>query len=329
MENYGKGEDMENNIYEDIFEAIREFEPNNPLLKLKDEISEGKILIRDTSYNVITLLDGKTGAIPFGHNFITLLYRGEYRDYGECIANIYRGDNAKDILLNKLKIKELECILRTYDRIKMDIEENVNVDFLAIAEHYELKTNLIDLTSDVGVAAFFATNRYNKDKEEYEIVKDGIGVLKRYNDSFPLLNPNIHAEGAQRFQRPIEQHAFGLEANEDTDSQFVKLFFKQNEKLNTILANAFSVNGKNILFPKERIAEIAKEVRDSNKISEIAIRAYASENNCEVEDIIKEIKSRGDIEIVEDLTYKINENDVERFKEEEPKVGYSSRLMYL
>ena len=317
---------MENNIYEDIFEAIRVFECNNPLLKLKDGAPKGKILVRDTRYMCIELMNGKLGAIPYSSNFVTLLYRGEYKDYGECFSSIYRTDNKRDILLNKLKIKELECILLTYDEIKMDIESSLNVDFLAIAQHYELKTNLIDLTSDIGVAAFFATNKYNKDKGEYEIVKDGIGVLKRYNGW--IIDPDLHIEGGQRFQRPIEQHAYGIETDEDADSKFCKLYFKQNEKLNTILTNTFLENGENILFPQERILEIAKEVRDSNRISEVAIKAYANENGCSEDEIIKEIKSRGDIEIVKDLTYRITKEDEERFKKEEPKVEYFARLMY-
>ncbi|WP_281700158.1 FRG domain-containing protein [Cetobacterium somerae] len=61
----------------------------------------------------------------------------------------------------------------------MDAEKNNQyINFLALAQHYELNTNLIDITSDIAVAAFFAVNEYDKLKNEYKVLEKGIGVIK-------------------------------------------------------------------------------------------------------------------------------------------------------
>jgi hypothetical protein len=97
------------------------------------------------------------------------------------------------------------------------IEAPLFVDHVAIAQHYGLRTGLLDLTESVNVAAFFATNELLRDGR-WVPATDGWGVI--YRLSVPRSRSPQEAEkdlewmspiGYQPFPRPNEQWAWAYE----------------------------------------------------------------------------------------------------------------------
>jgi hypothetical protein len=303
-------------------------------------------LLRNLSFNLMQMPDGTIGAYP--PNMTGRFYRGECDVFDNCYPSIYRtscgcdkdydGSRAKDlILIDTLKMLEFELIIKTFPQVKYAIEDFCNVDFYALAQHYELKTNLIDLTCDLAVAAFFATSSYDADIQEFVVREEGVGCLRSYINITIDYNPNqpFKLIGLQPFQRPGLQCAFALRLNkgEDFANLSAKLLFKQNKKWNKKLRDAFYEGGKNILFPREDIADIASMLKTSKYVSNDALKLYCNQNNIFEEDVAQTLKKHG-IALTDDKAYKLtrqNRRRLERVYKDRPygDVKLRSRLSYL
>ncbi len=97
------------------------------------------------------------------------------------------------------------------------------VDYEGLAQHYGIKTSVLDLTSNLDVAMFFATCNYDPDNDCYNYYNDDDvhqAILYVFNpmlDNEPrplhndeFLNRNIRPIGLQAFPRPGRQFAYSL-----------------------------------------------------------------------------------------------------------------------
>ena len=120
----------------------------------------------------------------------------------------------------------------------------IKVDYLGLAQHYELNTDSLDFTNDKWVAAFFAT--CTKVKGGYTpVASRGYGVLYSYMilpkswDESTDPNQKFTAIGLQPFPRPGEQKAYALrlESNEDLNHQqgVKKNFFRNIDQAGEII----------------------------------------------------------------------------------------------
>jgi hypothetical protein len=66
-----------------------------------------------------------------------------------------------------LKIIDFSFIIKNYPGVEYAEKDGMDIHYDTLAQYYELKTNILDLTSDIAVAAFFATNSYNKETNCY------------------------------------------------------------------------------------------------------------------------------------------------------------------
>lgn len=333
-------------IYEDIFEAIRKLEEGSPVINLKDK--EFGYLKRNLYFNLMEMPDGTIGAFP--PNMFIRYFRGENKDYDElypCVPSIFRTKTPEDIeddghrkreliLIDELKLIEFELILKQFPQVKYAIQDYCKVDFRALAQHYELNSNLIDVTSDIATAAFFATHYYDSEKKEYCIKADGIGCLRVYsNIMFEYKEDQpFRMIGLQPFQRPGLQCAFGVKMSrgENFANFSYKVLFKQSSKWNQKLHDTFYPNGKNILFPDEEIADVAKIVKESTVVSKLAIERYCVINEVSEDQLIQLLNDK-DHTVVENLNYKLSRQQrrkLERQFEGKPygDVQLRSRLTY-
>jgi hypothetical protein len=333
-------------IYEDIFEAIRKLEEGSPVINLKDK--EFGYLKRNLYFNLMEMPDGTIGAFP--PNMFIRYFRGENKDYDElypCVPSIFRTKTPQDIgddghrkreliLIDELKITEFELILEQFPQVKYAIQDYCKVDFRALAQHYELNSNLIDVTSDIATAAFFATHYYDSEKNEYCIKEDGIGCLRIYSNIMIEYEEDqpFRMIGLQPFQRPGLQCAFAVKMSrgENFANFSHKVLFKQSSKWNQKLHDAFYPNGKNILFPDEEIADVAKIVKESMEISKQAIEKYCRINDKSQDRVIQILSNNGH-SIAENLNYKLSRQlrrKLERVYKGRPygDVQLRSRLMY-
>lgn len=334
-------------IYEDIFEAIRNVEEASPVINLKEK--EFGYLQRNLYFNLMEMPDGTIGAFP--PNMFIRYYRGENKDYDElypCVPSIFRIKKPEDIgedgqrkqeliLIDELKLVEFEMILEQFPQVNFAIKDYCKVDFRALAQHYDLNTNLLDVTSDIATAAFFATHYYNSDMNDYMIKEDGIGCLRIYSNIMIEYDEDqpFRMIGLQPFQRPGLQCAFAVMMNQGENfANFShKVLFKQNVKWNQKLHDTFYPNGKNILFPDEEIADVAKIIIETKNISKQAIKKYCTINSSPQEYIRKLLIENG-YSVVENLNYKLSRQQrrkLERQFEGRPygDVQLRSRLMYI
>jgi len=242
------------------------------------------------------------------------------------------------ILIDELKLIDFELILGEFPQVNFAIQDYCKVDFRALAQHYDLNTNLLDVTSDIATAAFFATHYYDSEKNEYVIIEDGIGCLRVYSNIGIDYNENqpFRMIGLQPFQRPGLQCAFAVKMNigENFANLSHKVLFKQSSKWNRKLHDTFYPNGKNILFPDEEIADVAKVLIGTMGISKQAIEKYCSINNEMSQDRMIQILNDNGHSIVENLNYKLSRQQRRKLEREYKGRPYGdvqlrSRLMYI
>lgn len=315
-------------LYDNIFEAIRSFAPSSPLLQLNDDY--GMLFRRTNKYEIIDMGD-HIAAFP---GFPFRLFRGEYRKYNSCKASIFRNNDPDDKIIDELKIIEFKNILLTFPQVQYAIEDHMKVDFLALAQHYELNTNLIDVTSEPEIAAYFATHRWVK--KVAVPVETGIGCIRCFTSptlTATEIDPKFHMIGLQCFQRPGIQAAYGfeMEAEEDLADRGWCVYFKQNADASRLIHTNFHVNQDKVnklrangiyrkiepneiedtdswLFPKEEIADIAKTVKASKRISKAAVEEYGRS----FEDALR----RKGIKIVERPVYSLSEEHRRELEEQ-------------
>lgn len=227
---------------------------------------------RELSWN--GYVDGKNwGAIPFA---VSSLYRGQTERHLPLLPSIGRGLESKDVAeLWKNSIADQAMLilrlaqswwfsleLNRHPISKHAAEQNVDLDPIALAQHYEIPTGYLDLTDDFNVSAFFATCR--KTQHGWEPVEsDRVGVVYRV-----LLKEIEHVFrryiplGPQTLPRPTEQCAWVVELpichSFEGWPSVSMLQFHHDRNVGEYFLEMF--DGGKKLFPRDPLAEVAKEI---------------------------------------------------------------------
>lgn len=209
------------------------------------------------------------------------VYRGQRRFVDECQPSLWRKDmDANKQLIERLKYVEFErmlyqlpqCLLFANGIMVNDPDGFLHhmplkIDTLGLAQHYGIKTELLDLTADKWAAAFFACTNYHSDTDVYEPVLEtengeGKGVMYCFNIlERDLISNKIRVVGAQPFARPTEQAAFMVNMIESDNFNNIcqdRVEFKQNPGVSCLVYHF--ANRADRLFPKEYIQEKAHEL---------------------------------------------------------------------
>lgn len=302
----------------DIFEAIKYLEKNSELLDL--QTSSIYQIKRNYIFEAVSGDDDKTLILP--KNSVSLkFYRGEDDNYDlryKCVPGIYRNNPSLiDILVSKLKMIDFELSISDHPRIVDAKSKNLDINFEALAQHYELKTDLLDLSSDLGVATFFATNTYNREENRYKPTKNKIGCLRVYKpDRNNLEDKQFRWIGLQPFRRPTNQFAFGYKLNqtEDFSNKSEKVIFEQKYKNSLKFNLLFHKNGYNELLPlNDHVVKIADYIKKVNKISRKAIEIYCS-RNMKIEENILKLLINGGYQVVNSKLFKLSRQQKREIK---------------
>ena len=325
---------MPEQIFDNIFDAFRYIAPSSPLLKLEHDLS--RFFRRTNQYELIDM-GGYIGAFP---GFAIQFFRGESKAYDTCKPSIYRSSDPDDVIVDKLRIIEFKNILLTFPQVQFALADHANVDFLALAQHYELNTNLIDITSAPEIAAYFATRKWVNGVPVP--VGEGIGCIRGFMPPYlppeeqtrdRLYSDKFHMIGLQCFQRPGIQAAYGyeLDEGEDFDGTGWKIYFKQNIDASSRIHANFHWDGEKIcknswLFPEEEIADVAKLIKNSNSISEKSVLDYGTD--------VTALLERKNIKVRHEPLYELSESRIKELTEEYKDRPYgdvqlTSRLVYI
>lgn len=300
--------------YNNIFEAIAHYEGNSPLLLL--EHKDPARLRRNLEFILLADENGKDIIMP---NVLPgNLYRGEPGKYDECKPSLYRKKDydEAELIIKELNIIDFELILKKHPYSIFYENNNLAVQYRALAQHYELATDLVDFTCDIAVAAYFATHERNKETKEYEPILDNkrCGCLRQITGfmAFEKESP-LKVLGLQPFMRPGAQYAFAhqVDRTDDLEGKCRKVIFKQNPEANLKISKIFThptVNkpfpSENKLSPIEIIPFIADEIKKSHFVTYDALVLYCERFEKDIVTVNDVIASKG---------YSISHNPVFRF----------------
>lgn len=250
---------------------------------------------QEGQFEAIKMPDGRTILYPCAIAF-NVYYRGQSEFYEMAQPSLYRkGMSEAKRFVERVRYEELKCcvesspltnifqngILLTYPDGHQEKLE-LSVDALALAQHYGIKTELIDLTTDKFVAAFFATTDC-KNGIYTPIVdnREKPGVFYRYCDTPGLgkyYSPKLRAVGLQPFSRPGEQKGLVYEMKPDenfNDAVISKDFFTHDSQIASFIFNYMNRSQK--LFPKSPLEAHADAILNSTVFSKDAFDAAKRE----------------------------------------------------
>lgn len=216
-----------------------------------------------------------------------MYYRGERKLYPHCYATLYRDLSEAEKFIERLKYCELSILIEDYPLTKMFrtdlgfpysgsiIHVPLSIDALALAQHYGICTNLIDVTVDKWVAAFFACTFRDKDGVFHPVTDESqYGMFNIYFSSsmtFPFNNPELSTIGLQPFSRPGEQAGYVVTMHEGEDFYdkcAIRIKFKHDARVSELVFNY--TNRANKLFPQDVLEEKVEAIKATTTFSHAA-----------------------------------------------------------
>lgn len=260
-------------VYDNIFEAVRAIDPNHALLNHEGVIGG---MVRHQQFTCLDMGDGRVGAFPL--ELSPVYYRGESGLYDTCYSNLQRIADEEERLIWQLKTLDFILLLKRHPRIQSGLEQNEYIEFQALAQHYGFPTNMLDLTNDLVVAAYFATHEVNAVTGEFQVKTEGIGQI-RYSCEFFMPQGRLVPVGLQPLARPGQQSAFGifLGEKEDYAAGSASARFRQSPQENQKLHQSV-LGGPQMFFPEEPVTGLADRIKTANVVTREAVEAYCSES---------------------------------------------------
>ena len=230
-----------------------------------------------------------------------MYYRGERKLYPHCYATIYRDLSEAEKFVERMKYCELSILIEDYPLTKMFrtdfgfpykeglIHVPLNINALALAQHYGICTNLIDVTVDKWVAAFFACTYKDKEGVFHPVTDESqYGMFNIYygkNMSFPFNDPELSTIGLQPFSRPGEQAGYAVTMNEGEDFYdkcAIRIKFKHDARVSQLVFN-YS-NRANKLFPQSILEDKVEAIKEAHTFSDAAYALCKKQFYAQVED---------------------------------------------
>ena len=274
-------------VYDNIFEAIRAIDPYNIILQQPQGIGG---IIRHQNYTLLDMGDGTIGA--FTLELSKTYYRGESGEYDQCLSSLQRLKD-EERMLWQIKTEDFILLMKRNKEIQRKIAQKEYLEFTALAQHYGFPTNMLDVTNDVIVAAYFATHELNNVTGEFEIKQEGVGRIRWRSES---LRPSgrLAPIGLQAFQRPGAQSAYGiyLEEGEDYATESGNVLFKQDANAN-LQFHQMILGGPQMFFPQEDILILVEKIVKAPCVTSEAVNIFCQEQGREYEAVKDYLKSAG------------------------------------
>ena len=216
-----------------------------------------------------------------------VLYRGQSDFYKNCLPTICRKERTEDeLFVERVQIAEFRLLLEQYEVTRRFEANNFFIDYVGLAQHYGLNTDVLDITSDIEVALFFAMcdckdDVYYPKSEDKEYIGYLYAVLpntgpKQEGNMFSAFSNDIKVIGLQPFKRPGRQKGFSYHMDKNGLVNGYLYSFNYNKKDSEMIYAYF--NQGTDLWCKDEIAEYAKHIRDtdifSNRAIKIAIKMF-------------------------------------------------------
>ena len=208
-----------------------------------------------------------------------VFYRGQTVKKDPCRPSLYRGLTGKQQFVERLKLCEFSILLHKHPSSSFFDEGLTNelnngakehhslyIDDEALGQHYGIKTQYLDLTTDKWVAAFFACCDYKANpasvRDVYEKhTEETVGVFYEYQAS-PDYKPdgNLRPIGLQPHSRPVFQAGYvkKLSETDNFNNVAIAIPFRFHSGCTSILYWLFNQSGH--IQPPEMIELKAKRI---------------------------------------------------------------------
>lgn len=228
--------------------------------------------------------------ILLGNEYEPYLYRGENQKFDYFKPSLQRFEiNSPSYCLEWIK-KELfiDTFKKTpyYERLcGLQVRQYYfDFDLEAIAQHYEFKTNYIDLTRNKDVAEFFAYTYFDKETQSYKpITRNYEPYLYRAKmaDVIQYDKSIFQIIGFQGCFRPLKQQAMALDLKNGNKTIREDLFetipLENSEQKAKEIFDKFE--GGKLLFPDETILQLKNIIDNDLIIPEQFITKYSQTFN--------------------------------------------------
>jgi FRG domain-containing protein len=285
-----------NNIL-DVVMNLRESDPPLTYLGKDESVAYGKSL----EFEVVDW-NGKTRIVPSEALNLpgrpgkrSFMYRGQIERYPTCGPSILRGAPDDEwqikarLSLERFRVAELELVLRDHPFKAVLDKRGFWVDYHSLAQHYGIPTSLLDLTSNVEVAAFFAVAKWDKESASFKPMETGTGVIYLFDwTAFgPGYSKFFEPVGFGPGLRPARQHAWTFRLRPGVDFQQVAhvaaIEFAHSKAASEELFARFDCGAW--LYPPDCLASLVEKLRDLPFVTMHAIRHAARQDGQPSEEI--------------------------------------------
>ena len=217
------------------------------------------------------------------------LFRGQNSEYVPCYPSLYRETprplTESEIFTWRMRFTLFRSMLDTYPSVaKFFKKHNFKIDYEGLAQHYGLLTSVLDLTTSIDIALFFATCKYDKENDCYKPFDDGKeheGILYIFsplmdNEPTPTMNManfmkrNITPIGLQPFLGPARQKGYALHIPKEKSIKCWAYRFKYTNKESLEYYNLFDAGRE--LWIYDILAEKTKKIA---KIKEFSYETFS------------------------------------------------------
>lgn len=231
-------------------------------------------------------------ASPFWSPF---LYRGQVQRHSPCVPGVFRslqfvdhpqkltpGERAR-CFLARVQLEEFLLALRDHPAVAYAHDIRLKMSREALAQHYGMATDRLDLSQDPEVAGFFATN-VRADDGHWVPLNRGTGVLYRLDISGryrALESGELEWIGKQVLPRPGEQKGWTLRVPLGGDFETLPIdafTFEQRKESGQRINEKFS--GGERLFPPDVLAEVAQAIRESKSVARSLVSRVLALQGC-------------------------------------------------
>lgn len=270
---------------------------NEEVNTIKEKISNNKVLFCVVAEMLSTLfMPGIQLTFPIIGTAMTqpksrYYYRGESAYYGESKPGIYRHLNSSSPIqqfVNKLALNEACSFLDNFDAVRHWSASCIN--YIALAQHYGIKTPMLDITSDLKTALFFACCKYENGqwhpmtKNDFANSNKKYGILYRSPTEITDMMWGISDDraeldliapiGYQPFMRCSAQHGYMLLVKDEKynmlkDPLFDKFRFEHDEEFCKWIFEEMDCGNK--VYPHDdipQITEYMEKIKNSHQFSQ-------------------------------------------------------------
>lgn len=234
------------------------------------------------NFIVNRLSSGKFSLKP-NLRILRFLFRGQKQHFANIKSSFKRGKH-DDRLISNLKAEEFMAMLRTHP-LFMLLEHDVHLDgmkkpfflemnYYGLAQHYNFNTGLVDFTSDISVAAFFATtmNMGDDKYEPYGGSKDnpvGVIYIHEIKPQFSFVFGGFRTIGQQLYPRTGAQKGFFYQEDGTRlpiEQQVIPYFFRHDIICSKKKISEW-MNQSQKLFPADNLSVLAQDILHSDEVS--------------------------------------------------------------